>query len=374
MKPTNFAIFRFQEDGSLASEAARTGPVGEAPMEDAKRSLVGLRPGMYRIELRDNVRTISRERVRVQAAEKEEIVVYVPTQKPAPVAAPVPAPVLPPPDQGSKYPFLDGAYPGISLPLLESLYQECEADIQKHLTQTKGFRSAIDMYEKAMVAHVFEEYVARRKPNLTLYRLGRPEDVVDAVELLNWQLDQIEMHKPKKASVLPAAVPMTADEVIAKPARVVPIVSPSSMPSSPMSSFPPIFPPVSDEKPFGAPILKSLSQQRPLLLVGGIASPETTAWIRECLGGQVLWRSIHKGASSSSATPIFQQIINRKFSAVILLEELISHNVSRPLQQACKSAAIPLALGGKAGRARVRQAVAAIESVLETQQEKRARV
>jgi hypothetical protein len=293
---------------------------------------------------------------------------------------------------------------------VESLLQEFLHDnavgIAEHEKKFSELRSGVDLLDQTLMSAALEDFLLKKRPLFPIERKGSALDVRAAIELCRLailvvpELVGLVAEEPKKAE-LPkveakkkAESPKTEAPKGESPKIVCDWQRPAFIAASPAAAGPDIheaphvdseprlsgkyisavpssnvIPIISGHTQLKAPLLKAESQRRPVLIIGGVEAPEQTAWLRKALGGTVLWKSLPKHAGSSSFDPIVKSVENRKPSAVIMLEELISHKFSDQIKKAAKESGVPYVLGGKAGRGRLEQAVKAIEKYMESHQE-----
>ena len=107
------------------------------------------------------------------------------------------------------------------------------------------------------------------------------------------------------------------------------------------------------------PKLRSILQQKPILLVGGIPVPDKIAAIYDRHGIEVDWVEVYHGKGGNAALTRIRQ---GNVGAVVILEKLLGHTVSEPLVQICKAQGIPWAFGGNAGTAAIQRALDKLET------------
>ena len=99
----------------------------------------------------------------------------------------------------------------------------------------------------------------------------------------------------------------------------------------------------------------------PLLLIGGVASPEKLSYVRADVP-RAEWLELTK--RQSSAAGILSRVHSRKHGAVVLLEGFIRDDHAAQLRNACKAAALPYVTARDAGQGQLRDALGQLERVV----------
>jgi hypothetical protein len=100
--------------------------------------------------------------------------------------------------------------------------------------------------------------------------------------------------------------------------------------------------------------LQQITKEKPVAMFGGYVLDEKLRWISEA-GVNTVWVSNEAGSRAATAIQRFcARIRNNAFCAVIVLEELMSHQESAMILSACRASNTLYAMGKKGGRGRMR--------------------
>lgn len=95
---------------------------------------------------------------------------------------------------------------------------------------------------------------------------------------------------------------------------------------------------------------------RPIVIVGGIRKRDKIQALHERFGIDTDWFEIEED-SPNSTDAIVKRIKSGRIGAVILLEGLMGHKVSKNVRAACQSSNVPFTTGGKGGIGNLEQAL-----------------
>jgi hypothetical protein len=110
------------------------------------------------------------------------------------------------------------------------------------------------------------------------------------------------------------------------------------------------------------PKLTGLAQSRPVVIFGGIPSPEKVRSYQKELGVQTLeWIEVERHDRSNT---LEGRVRNGSVGAVVVLEGWLKHRQHDSVIAACRTNRIPWAFGGKGGKGLILQAFEALEKQL----------
>lgn len=134
--------------------------------------------------------------------------------------------------------------------------------------------------------------------------------------------------------------------------------APKARPSKPAKAKAPTASRDEIEQPL--PNLIALNAERPVILVGGIKKNEVIEQVRAHHGLDVEWAAM-QGTNARAAEHLYERIKHGRVGAVVILEGLTGTSQVKTVVEACKSASLPFAYGGRAGTESLRSALTELE-------------
>lgn len=121
--------------------------------------------------------------------------------------------------------------------------------------------------------------------------------------------------------------------------------------------------PASTREEGGEPLprLIAMSEEKPIVLVGGIKKNEVLEQVRARHGLDVEWAAM-QGTNARAAEHLLEKIRHGRVGAVVILEGLTGTTQIRSVVDACKTASVPFAYGGRAGTESLRSALTELEA------------
>lgn len=111
-------------------------------------------------------------------------------------------------------------------------------------------------------------------------------------------------------------------------------------------------------------LLRRLGPKRPLVIVGGTPVPEMIKRIGKWLGMTPEWITCERGQDRTTM-PLAERISRGNVAAILVVEQLLSHNNANRIKLAAVASSTPYAYVNKAGIEAVRRGLRTIEAALE---------
>jgi hypothetical protein len=87
---------------------------------------------------------------------------------------------------------------------------------------------------------------------------------------------------------------------------------------------------------------------KPIVAVGGLCKAEKLRIVNDRFGIDIEWHEV-MGDSTRATDAIVRRIKAGNVGAIVLLEGLMGHRVSKRVIEACQACNVPLAMGDRAG-------------------------
>lgn len=102
-------------------------------------------------------------------------------------------------------------------------------------------------------------------------------------------------------------------------------------------------------------------QSLPLVIVGGISSPEKLRWV-QCGAPKTEWLELPKQASNANG--VLGRLHGRQFSSMILLSGMVKSDHAQQVKNAAAAAGLPFECVDDAGQGKMREAMKALDAKL----------
>lgn len=257
--------------------------------------------------------------------------------------------------------------------LLEQARSALHAKRTVRLRPAEAVRARLDGYITALEHAVAADFAK-------VHGLPRPDAPLQTPEAAARALLEAVRALPELAAELAAQTTRSPEPLSAAVTRVADGTSPTVRgpePSRPASVTTPVSDSKSSATPTTAASVAALLDppdagfrrlliavgRHPLVLVGGPPRREKLAHLPSELEAAIEWLDT-TGAGTHGIGQLEKRIRDSRVTGVVILEGLVLHRHSDPLVAACRASGVPYALGGKAGRKSLDEALRAIDGML----------